>query len=470
MATSTSPQRALIYARISRDREGAGLGVDRQETDCRDLASRLALDVVGVHTDDDVSAYSGKPRPAYRRLLADLAVGRATVVLCWHTDRLHRSPAELEEWIALADPLGIVVHTVKAGPIDLATPSGRMIARQLGAVARYESEHRSERNAAQKEQAAAQGLWLGGRRPFGFKSNGVTLLADEADLIRSGTETLLTGGSLRSVVRAWNAAGSVTSTGRPWAHKGVRDVLGRWRNAGIHEHRGQPGGEASWPAIVTADEVRAVRELLADPARYSGIGNRARWLLSGIALCGGCREVIRSVTSTRRPRVYRCSAYDRPTNGGPGHITRLAQPIDDLVLDVVVGRLARPDLADLVIVAESDVDVPGLRAEVRKVRARLDDIAAMLGDGDLSVTEARTARARATARLELAENALAAGTRTSPLSGLAAAEDPVSAWRDADLDVRREVIRELMTITVQRQGPGRRPFDPATVEIVWRTS
>ncbi len=36
-------------------------------------------------------------------------------------------------------------HTVQAGPLDLSSPSGRMVARQLGAVARYESEHRSER-------------------------------------------------------------------------------------------------------------------------------------------------------------------------------------------------------------------------------------------------------------------------------------------------------------------------------------
>jgi DNA invertase Pin-like site-specific DNA recombinase len=65
-------KRALIYCRISQDREGAGLGVDRQRKDCEGLARRLGWQVVTVHTDNDASAYSGKVRTGYRALLDDL--------------------------------------------------------------------------------------------------------------------------------------------------------------------------------------------------------------------------------------------------------------------------------------------------------------------------------------------------------------------------------------------------------------
>ena len=51
-----NPLAAAIYARISRDREGAGLGVERQEADCRALAERLGWDVVAVYVDNDISA------------------------------------------------------------------------------------------------------------------------------------------------------------------------------------------------------------------------------------------------------------------------------------------------------------------------------------------------------------------------------------------------------------------------------
>ncbi|MEV0583029.1 recombinase family protein [Nonomuraea sp. NPDC050310] len=56
-------RRAAIYCRISQDREGAGLGVARQEADCRKLVELRGWNVAGVYPDNDVSAYSGSPAP-----------------------------------------------------------------------------------------------------------------------------------------------------------------------------------------------------------------------------------------------------------------------------------------------------------------------------------------------------------------------------------------------------------------------
>jgi DNA invertase Pin-like site-specific DNA recombinase len=87
-------QNAVIYCRISDDHEGAGLGVSRQEADCRDLAAARGWEVVAVYTDNDTSAYSGKPRPGYRAMqAADRDEFQA--LIAWHTDRLHRSHVEL---------------------------------------------------------------------------------------------------------------------------------------------------------------------------------------------------------------------------------------------------------------------------------------------------------------------------------------------------------------------------------------
>jgi DNA invertase Pin-like site-specific DNA recombinase len=71
----TAIVRAGIYVRISQDREGAGLGVARQEEDCRALCERKGWQVAGVYADNDVLAYTGKPRPAWNRFLADIAAG-----------------------------------------------------------------------------------------------------------------------------------------------------------------------------------------------------------------------------------------------------------------------------------------------------------------------------------------------------------------------------------------------------------
>jgi len=65
-------RRAVLYTRISKDREGAGLGVERQRADCLELAERLGWQIVGHHSDNDLSAYTGKPRPGYKALLEDI--------------------------------------------------------------------------------------------------------------------------------------------------------------------------------------------------------------------------------------------------------------------------------------------------------------------------------------------------------------------------------------------------------------
>src|SRR5260370_13861265 len=138
------PIRAAIYVRISHDRTGAGLGVARQEDDCRALCQRKGWDVVCVYCDNDVSAYSGKPRKEWLRLLADIAAGRIDAIVCWHVDRLTRTPRELADVIDLHDQAGIQLATA-TGEIDLATPTRRLVSRTLRAGARPQCQPTRER-------------------------------------------------------------------------------------------------------------------------------------------------------------------------------------------------------------------------------------------------------------------------------------------------------------------------------------
>ena len=44
---------------------------------------RRGWEVAEVYVDNDVSAYSGKPRPAWQRLIADIEAGRIDAVVGW---------------------------------------------------------------------------------------------------------------------------------------------------------------------------------------------------------------------------------------------------------------------------------------------------------------------------------------------------------------------------------------------------
>ena len=202
---ATTQVRAAIYTRISRDVRGDMLGVDRQRKDCLAFCKSRGWEAVEILTDDDVSAYSRRRvRRGYRRLLQLVKDGNVNAVVAWHPDRLHRSPVELEGFIDIVEASGAKVATVQGGDYDLATASGRMNARIVGAVARHESEHKSERIRAQREQLALAGGFQGGRRPFGYTADGLTVVEAEAALIREAAERVLAGETLREIATDWN--------------------------------------------------------------------------------------------------------------------------------------------------------------------------------------------------------------------------------------------------------------------------
>ena len=159
--TDTRSERAAIYCRISDDREGRGLGVARQEKDCRELAERLGWSVTQVFQDNDLSAYRGRRRPGYNALLGAIKAREVDGLLIWHNDRLHRNQGELETFISLVDEARMPIQTVTAGTYDLTTPAGRMTARVIGATARYESEQKAERQKAKHRETTRQGrtIW-----------------------------------------------------------------------------------------------------------------------------------------------------------------------------------------------------------------------------------------------------------------------------------------------------------------------
>jgi site-specific DNA recombinase len=463
---------AAIYCRISRDRVGAGLGVDRQEQECRELAQRLGWTVSAVHTDNDLSAYSGKRRPGYEALLADLETGRADAVIAWHTDRLHRSTTELEGFIAVCEPRGVPTHCVKAGPLDLSTASGRMTARITGAVARHEVEHMIERQKAAKMQAARAGKFRGGRRAFGYESDGVTVHPAEAARVLDATQRVLHGESLGSIAREWNAQSITGTRGAPWTSVSVRDVLIRPRNAGIVEHEGKEVARAEWPAIVPEEQWRAVHTLLTAPGRRRPRSTEARWLGSGLFLCGVCDDgtTMRTATTVGGPShagrpVYRCKMGS--------HLGRVAETIDEMVTKLVLRRLSQPD-ARLLLSARPGVDTAALSAESEALRVRNAGLVAMFTDGIITRGELEVERVRIQAKLAEIASQMAAAAAGSPLAGFADADDVQTAWDAATVSRRKVVVDTLMTVTLLPAPRGRRPggsyFDPESVRIKWRHS
>jgi site-specific DNA recombinase len=475
--------RAGIYVRISQDREGAGLGVERQAQDCQQLAESLGWTVGQIYTDNDVSAYSGKKRPAYTALLADLEDGAIGGVIAWHPDRLHRSPTELEHYIDLAERRSVETHTVQAGRWDLSTPSGRAVARTLGAWARYESEHKGERIKRARQQQAVAGGFHGGIRPYGYEADGMTVREDEAAEIAKAVESVIAGVSLRSLVRDLNDRKIPTSTGRAkWSSAALRDTIMRPRTAGLSSYRGEVVGAAQWPAVVAEGQWRAACAILSNPdRRTTPRGGTVKWLGSGLYICGVCGERKLRVGTNgkggKRPS-YRCS--NRDSSITTGHVTREAGALDGYVESLIVTRLSEPGLLASLLPVSDGIDASALHLEQVALRERLDELASLFAAGTITTSQLATGTGKLRIRSDEIGEQLAGVATRGPLVALAETDDLDHLWYGAKSDHsdglplgnRRALLSALLDVTVLPARRGQRVgglyFDPDYVRVEWK--
>jgi site-specific DNA recombinase len=460
---------AAIYCRISRDKEGASLGVQRQEQDCRELAASLGWTVTRVFTDNDISAYSGKRRPEYENLLDQMRAGRIRGVLTWHTDRLHRSPRELETYIDASEQNSVVTHTIKAGEIDLSTPSGRAVARTLGAWARYESEHKSDRIVRKKLQLAQNGAFSGGPVPFGWRIIDGVPVIEEADAaeIRKAIQGFIAGRSIGFIVKDMNSRGIKTRRGQLWTSTAVRNMLLRPTHAGLSAYRGDVIGESVFPAIISEDEWRAVVSTLKNPSRLMQNGNKVKHLLAGLMLCGTCGQAMQ--TSSRRGDGGQSYYYKCKTIGG-GHAFQTAAPVEEMISELAVGALSQSEPAEGIAGHREADDAAELRQQAIALRARLDEAANSFADGAISAKQMGIITARVNKDLESVEDRLASLRSGNILAGRTGSPEVVrSWWAAAGIEDRRAVIDALMTIyvdPVQKSAP--RVFDSKRIRIEWK--
>jgi site-specific DNA recombinase len=472
-----------VYCRISLDREGAGLGVARQEEDCRARAERLSWSVTETYVDNDVSAYSGRPRPAWNRLIGDVKAGAVDAVIVWHVDRLTRSPRELEDVIDLADAHGLALATV-TGDIDLATPTGKLVARMLGAAARHESEHKGERQRRQARQHAEAGKPTGGgTRPYGYGRDRVTVVEEEAAVIRECAARVLAGESLASVVRDLNARGVATSTGGTWHSTTLRYLLASARISGRREHipRGSYTGArpllgeivcdvAAWPAIITPADSDRLRTLLGNPARRTSPGNARKYLLSGILVCGrdGCgRPMAARPRSDSFPGAARYLCRNDAGQPGCGRVMIQQEGADEHVRDLVLTALDSPEMAERL--RRRDDPGPDLHAAIRADEDELEALAAERGRGEISRAEWKAARAPVVARLDAARERLARQSHTSALDTFVGPlEEMYARWERMNLSQRRAVITAVVEkVIVHPAGAVRNRFDPDRLDPRW---
>jgi site-specific DNA recombinase len=459
--------RAGIYARISSDRDGDQLGVGRQVEDCRRLAERCGFAVGDCYVDDDVSAWSGTARPEYERMLADLRGGAIDGVLVWHLDRLTRHPRELESFIDLCDELQVALGCV-TGEVDLGTHIGRLTARMLGGLARYESDHKSERIRRKHEELAAAGkVSGGGSRPYGYEADKRTIRPAEAAIVRECARRFLAGESIRAIASDLDERQIPTSSGGSWAPQSLRRMLASARIAGQREHKGEVIAAAQWPGIISPTESARIRAKLADPERRTNRSAR-RYLLTRLLKCGLCGEYLVSRPRSGGQRRYACASG--PGFSGCGHLYLNADDAEAWVLDACFYRLDTPELAAALAGANDNPEAERWQQEADQAQAQLEELAAAYGQREITMGEYRTAREPIEQRRTAARRQLAKASRVTVLDGYVGNAAALRAeWDSLDLTRQHAIVAAVLDhVTVAPGRPGYNRFDESRLRAFWR--
>lgn len=465
----TAVVRAGIYARISSDREGDGLGVARQIEDCERLAERKGWRVVEQYVDDDVSAWSGKRRPQYLRSLHDLETGTIDGLLVYDLDRLHRQPSELESFIELCSRLRLTNVASVSGDIDLTTPDGQFQARILGAVAKKESDDKSRRIRRKHEEIAASGkVSGGGSRPYGYEDDKLTIRPAEAAIIADCAKRLLAGEPVRSIAADLIARGVPTSTGGEWSPQSLRRMLASPRISGQRVHRGEIVATAVWPGIISVEDGAAIRALLGNPERRTNKAAR-RYLLGGILVCSHCGERLVARPRSGGKRRYACAKG--PGFSGCGKTYINADEVERFVTEAALHRLDSKELKRSQQRRQREApDAQRWLSETQAAQEQLDELAAAYGQRQFTLQEWLAARKPIEQRMTAARKQLAKLSRTNVLDGYLGNSDKLRAdWDSLDLSQQHTIVAAVVdSVVVGPARPGYNRFDESRLTPVWR--
>lgn len=213
--------RTVGYVRVSTEKQAdKGVSLEAQQAKIRAYAELYALELVEVIVDSGVSAKSLE-RPGLARALNMLRSGKADALLVVKLDRLTRSVRDLGTLVEqyFADSNGPALLSV-GEQVDTRTAGGRLVLNVLGAVSQWEREAIGERTSAAMRHMANQGVYTGGKAPFGFQLGEDGRLdhhADEQAVIGEARALRAAGLSLRAVAARLEAQGHRSRAGSAFA-------------------------------------------------------------------------------------------------------------------------------------------------------------------------------------------------------------------------------------------------------------
>jgi DNA invertase Pin-like site-specific DNA recombinase len=478
---TSAGERVALYARISQDPSGNAVGVADQLDHARTFASARGYRVIGEYSDNDISAFRGAERPAYQKVLTLARGHKIDRVIVYQLTRMTRNRRERAEFIDHFHRHRVNVSEAQGGDYDLSTAAGRTWVDIQGALATWESEIKSERVTAAAARRARSGR-PSGDLGYGWVKNGMGAAATwtehphEAAVVREIVDRLLAGGTLCGITEDLNRRGEPAPKSARWGKTSVKKLAMRESNIARRVHRRGRADEerfdGCWPPIVDRAKHEKVVALLSEATRRTnGIarpGARRHLLSWGIGECGVCGAKLRAITR-RGKRGTPLDLYVCDSN--KGCVGRSEPSVDNLVAEVVIGRLSQPDALDWLLGDDAEARRWSERSE--ELNRRLAEAADAFAEGAINAEQLRRITAKLQPDLDEAQRRRSESVVSLDLDSLRPLAGPAARqrWHEMSVSQRRAVLQAIGVEAVvllprEKHGPG---FEPETVRIDWKS-
>ncbi len=336
---SPEEKRAAIYIRVSTQHQvdKASLPVQREELI---NYAKYAHGIESYEVFED-AGYSAKntDRPDYQRMMARIRTGEFSHLLVWKIDRISRNLLDFSNMYAELKKLGVTFIS-KNEQFDTSNAMGEAMLKIILVFAELERNMTSERVSMVMMSRANDGIWNGGKTPFGYsydkESKQFSILEAEAAIVLKIFDMYESMQSLVAVSRSLNGSGIRQRSGKAWSPVTVRGILVNPFYAGIYRYNYRDESdkksfyfkpENEWiivedhhPAIVDADRQERIIADLASRRRNERVSSRYTdknvHIFAGLLTCGSCGSTMTASKDRIRAdgthySMYMCSRRRR---------------------------------------------------------------------------------------------------------------------------------------------------------------
>ena len=437
---SDTRRRVAVYIRYSSENQRDGYSVEYQLDECMKYINENNMIFIKAYVDEAVSGKSTDNRNSFFEMINDVKRGEYDAVVVYKYSRFARNLVEATLYRQQIEKAGAQLISAMER-IDDSTPEGRMMRNIIMVMDEYYSDNLATFVRSAQYLAAKNGKIMGAIAPLGLKYNDegtFDINEEEAPAVRLIFKMFADGSSVAAILRQLDALGYKTRNGIPYKASTISGLLTNEKYIGRYsielEGYEKVVHENAFDALIDMNTWHRVQERLNKKKAEKEAKPRMKkrsYPLTGKIVCKHCRHpYIGSAKGGIHKGVrvdynyYVCKGKDDKRICKNKNIRK--EKLEGYVFEQIRKHLLNEVAIEKIAVETYNIlttdklptedDLKALRAEKKKIEAKLEKLLDSFIDGDLpksvlqkksaSLTEQVNAIDKQITRIEIAQSSV----------------------------------------------------------------